>query len=134
MNQKDCLALPPGAQAYKRTPVFTQDTVPAGLLRDHVTREGTWALIHVLEGVVRYRVPGLDVEQDLHPAAAPGVVLPQMPHSGCCPFLCGVLCAAAAGTSGPARTAQHGSGGMRCKHGSSFVVQESSTKPCSMEF
>ena len=52
MNQKDCLALPPGAQAYKRTPVFTQDTVPAGLLRDHVTREGTWALIHVLEGVV----------------------------------------------------------------------------------
>ena len=72
MNQKDCLALPPGAQAYKRTPVFTQDTVPAGLLRDHVTREGTWALIHVLEGVVRYRVPGLDVEQDLHPAAAPG--------------------------------------------------------------
>lgn len=48
MNQKDCLALPPGAQAYKRTPVFTQDTVPAGLLRDHVTREGTWALIHVL--------------------------------------------------------------------------------------
>lgn len=81
MNQKDCLALPPGAQAYRRTPVFTQDTVPAGLLRDHVTREGTWALIHVLEGVVRYRVPGLDVDQDLHPAAAPGVVLPQMPHS-----------------------------------------------------
>ncbi|MDR0215863.1 MAG: DUF1971 domain-containing protein [Comamonas sp.] len=81
MNQKDCLVLPPGAQAYKQTPVFTQDTVPAGLLRDHVTREGTWALIHVLEGELLYRVPGWDVEQVLYPAAAPGVVLPQVPHS-----------------------------------------------------
>ncbi|WP_309278693.1 DUF1971 domain-containing protein [Comamonas sp.] len=61
--------------------MFTQDTVPAGLLRDHVTREGTWALIHVLEGELLYRVPGWDVEQVLYPAAAPGVVLPQVPHS-----------------------------------------------------
>ena len=81
MSQKDSLVLPVGAQAYRRTPEFTQDTVPAGLLRDHVTREGTWALIHVLEGKLMYRIPAIKLEQVLHPDSAPGVVLPQLPHS-----------------------------------------------------
>ena len=81
MSQKDSLVLPAGVQAYRRTSEFTQDTVPAGLLRDHVTREGTWALIHVLEGTLLYRIPAMKLEQVLHPYSAPGVVLPQLPHS-----------------------------------------------------
>ncbi|MFZ0494390.1 MAG: DUF1971 domain-containing protein, partial [Methylocella sp.] len=35
-------AIPPGYVAYRRTPVFTRETVPAGLLRSHRTKAGTW--------------------------------------------------------------------------------------------
>ena len=45
--------LPPGLEPYKRTPLFTGATVPAGLLKDHSTKEGTWGLINVEEGETR---------------------------------------------------------------------------------
>ncbi|MCC2602774.1 DUF1971 domain-containing protein [Sphingopyxis yananensis] len=48
--------LPTELQAYKRTPTFTQATVPTGLLSDHHTKDGVWGLIHVEEGSLRYRV------------------------------------------------------------------------------
>lgn len=73
--------LPPHVRPYRRTPEFTQDTVPAGLLRDHVTRAGTWALIHVLEGQLLYSVPCANLELVLSAETAPGVVCPQVPHS-----------------------------------------------------
>jgi tellurite methyltransferase len=41
----------------KRTPEFTEATVPQGLLRDHSTKAGVWAQIRVLEGTLRYHVP-----------------------------------------------------------------------------
>lgn len=77
----DHTALPQGLSAYKRTPEFTQDTVPKGLLRDHSTRAGTWALIHVLEGSLLYRVPSAGLEQLLTPGASPGVIWPEEVHS-----------------------------------------------------
>ncbi len=71
--------LPAGVSAYKRTPTFDQDSLPAGLLREHRTKAGVWALIHVLEGSLRYRILDPPSEQILT-AAAPGVVRPQQPH------------------------------------------------------
>ena len=62
-----------------RTPEFTQDTVPAGLLRDHSTKRGVWARIVVLEGGLRYTVDGLKVSFDLSPEAS-GVVVPDLVH------------------------------------------------------
>ena len=47
--------LPPGLVAYRRTPVFTEDTIPAGLQREHRTKPGVWGLISVLEGGLRFR-------------------------------------------------------------------------------
>jgi tellurite resistance-related uncharacterized protein len=41
-------ALPRGLISYKRSATFSEDNVPAGLLRDHGTKEGVWAVI-VLE-------------------------------------------------------------------------------------
>ena len=38
---------------YKRTPSFSEATVPAGLLADHATKEGVWALIQVEDGALR---------------------------------------------------------------------------------
>jgi tellurite resistance-related uncharacterized protein len=40
----------------KRTPDFNPDTVPAGLLRAHSTKPGTWGRICVVEGTLMYRV------------------------------------------------------------------------------
>ncbi|MCB2107341.1 MAG: DUF1971 domain-containing protein [Rhodobacteraceae bacterium] len=72
-------ALPAGVAAYKRTPIFDQDTVPAGLRREHRTKEGVWALIHVLEGRLLYRVLTPHQEKILTPATR-GIVCPQQPH------------------------------------------------------
>lgn len=71
-------ALPPGAVAYKSTPVFTEDTVPAGLLRDHTTKAGVWGRIEVEVGALRYVVQH-QPPQLLTPTE-PGVVEPQVPH------------------------------------------------------
>jgi tellurite resistance-related uncharacterized protein len=35
-------ALPKTVVAYKKTPEFTELTLPAGLLKDHQTKEGVW--------------------------------------------------------------------------------------------
>ena len=71
--------LPTGARPYKRTPVFTEKTVPTGLLKDHKTRSGVWGLIQVEEGKLRYSVIGRSVEQLLTPGTV-GVVHPEEPH------------------------------------------------------
>lgn len=72
-------ALPPGLTAYRRTPVFDQDSVPAGLLRGHSTKAGVWALIHVLEGRLEYRILEPSASTILAPGS-PGVVVPQQLH------------------------------------------------------
>lgn len=48
--------IPDEAQPYRRTPLFTESTVPKGLLRDHSTRPGVYGLLHVVTGSVRYTV------------------------------------------------------------------------------
>jgi tellurite resistance-related uncharacterized protein len=77
------VSLPQGVQPYRKTDVFTQATVPAGLLRAHTTKEGAWALIHVLEGRLAYRIkdprrPASTVI--LTPDGPPGVVEPTILH------------------------------------------------------
>ncbi|HYP79655.1 MAG TPA: DUF1971 domain-containing protein [Steroidobacteraceae bacterium] len=71
--------LPEGLTAYKRTPTFDQETLPAGLRRQHSTKAGVWALIHVVEGSLRYRILDPPSEQILT-AAAPGIVRPGQLH------------------------------------------------------
>lgn len=70
---------PAGLTAYKQTPIFDQDSLPAGLRREHRTKAGVWALIHVLEGSLRYRVLDPMGEQILTVGTA-GIVLPEQPH------------------------------------------------------
>lgn len=76
-------ALPSGLVAYKRTPIFTEETVPAGLLKDHCTKAGTWGLIHVEDGCLEYfiadpRRPAS--EQTLSREVGAGVVEPTVLH------------------------------------------------------
>ena len=75
--------LPEGVAPYKRTPTFTQETIPAGLLNDHQTKEGTWGLVCVEEGELRYivtdprRTPS---DVTLSKGTPPGIVEPTILH------------------------------------------------------
>lgn len=46
---------PEGLVAYRRSPEFTENTIPAGLLKAHATKPGVWAKLHVLAGSLRFR-------------------------------------------------------------------------------
>ncbi len=73
-------SLPEDVVAYRRTVEFDQDTMPAKMRNEHSTKPGVWALIHVLEGQLRYRVPSWSYDDILSPGA-PGIVAPEVVHS-----------------------------------------------------
>ncbi|MGH7010988.1 MAG: DUF1971 domain-containing protein [Caulobacteraceae bacterium] len=75
--------LPTQARSYGRTRVFSEATVPPGLIRAHATKAGSWGVIHVLEGALAYRItdprrPGS--EEALAAGGAPGVIEPTVQH------------------------------------------------------
>jgi tellurite resistance-related uncharacterized protein len=75
----DRFELPADAAAYKRTPVFTETTIPDALRRDHTTRQGVWGRIVVADGRLRYVVDALATDVALD-AGRPGIVVPEVPH------------------------------------------------------
>ena len=72
--------LPDGVEAYKRTPDFTESTVPAGLLRSHHTKPGVWGVIRVLEGELLYRILEPGVEEHVLAPGVDGIVEPEVAH------------------------------------------------------
>lgn len=75
--------LPDGVVLYRQTPIFTETTVPAGLLSDHRTKEGVWGRIRVLEGKLAYRIkdarrPALEFL--LTPKTIPAAIEPMITH------------------------------------------------------
>ena len=77
------MVLPLDARPYRRTDTFTEVNVPAALLKAHTTKQGTWALIHVLEGRMAYRIvePGRPPSNEvLTPTTPPGVIEPAILH------------------------------------------------------
>jgi len=72
--------MPDDCEPYRQTPVFTQDTIPAGLLRAHRTAAGVWALIHVMEGRLLYRVNEPVVSETVIDSGRPGVIEPAVSH------------------------------------------------------
>lgn len=71
--------LPSGLSPYKRTPVFDETSVPAGLLKDHKTKAGVWGVINVTSGTLRYTIPSQNEVVDLH-AGVKGIVEPDVLH------------------------------------------------------
>lgn len=76
----DRLEFPDGLYEYKRTPVFTEDSIPAGLRADHDTKPGVWGLIHVEEGTLLYTVHAAADRTHVLNAGDTGVVAPLMKH------------------------------------------------------
>jgi tellurite resistance-related uncharacterized protein len=75
---------PTVAEPYRRTPVFDENTLPAGLRRAHRTKPGVWGIIRMLEGRLRYCVldpasEAITSETILEPGR-PGLVLPDQLH------------------------------------------------------
>ncbi|MBY8822587.1 DUF1971 domain-containing protein [Sphingomonas colocasiae] len=76
-------ALPDGLLPYRRTPDFSETSVPPALLADHDTKPGTWGLIHVASGKLRYTITDprrMPADIILTPDRAPGIVEPSIRH------------------------------------------------------
>ncbi len=81
--------LPPDAREYKRTATFTEATIPSGLLRDHRTKDGTWARIVVEAGRLRYGIEPprrTFVLTPEYPGIAPPMILHQVDPLGAVSF------------------------------------------------
>jgi tellurite methyltransferase len=76
----DKFELPNSFIAYKKTPVFTEESLPGALRKDHATRVGVWGKIIVAEGKLRYRVPALQADMELSQDKI-GIVVPEVLHN-----------------------------------------------------
>jgi tellurite resistance-related uncharacterized protein len=72
--------LPAGLMPNKRTPEFTELSVPKSLLESHSTKAGTWGKIVVLEGSMTYRILEPAIEEIELGPNAPGVIAPAVKH------------------------------------------------------
>ena len=74
--------LPADVAAYFMTDTFSEATVPAALMKSHSTKLGVWALIHVREGQLAYRVtdPRRSPSDQVLTPGVPGVVEPTILH------------------------------------------------------
>ena len=72
--------LPEDIAPYKRTPIFSESSIPKGLLRAHQTKRNTWGKIVILHGSLLYRIlePRI-LEVHLSPTRY-GVVEPAVLH------------------------------------------------------
>jgi len=64
----------------RRTPEFSESTVPPALRRHHATKSGVWGCIHVVSGSLRYRILGPEPEDHVLSPECVGVVEPEVPH------------------------------------------------------
>jgi len=72
--------MPEGFVAYGRSPDFHSDNLPAKLQSAHSTKAGTWGLLHLLEGNLRFRLePPHDGERVLN-AGDTVVIEAEVPH------------------------------------------------------
>jgi tellurite methyltransferase len=80
--------IPDGYAPYRRTALFTNDSIPKGLRSRHTTKKGVWAKIHVQSGSLQYRIHDpYHTETILVGGASarrncdrPGIVLPEVEH------------------------------------------------------
>ena len=72
--------LPDNVSPYKKTPVFTEVTLPNGLRNDHATKAGVWGLIHIEAGRLLYEVADTGEAIELAPGEPHGVIEPEVRH------------------------------------------------------
>ena len=70
---------PPDVSANKKTPAFTQCTVPAWLLTDHATKDGVRGVVHVLSSPLQLGSAGYEMVTVLC-LGTPGIIEPIQTH------------------------------------------------------
>ena len=78
--QCDKFELPDHFVPYKKTPIFTEESLPVALTRDHSTKIGIWAKIIISEGKLRYRVDILKADMELSQDKS-GIIIPEIMHN-----------------------------------------------------
>ena len=73
-------ALPASVFPYKRTPEFTDLSVPNSLLHAHSTKANVWGEIVVLSGALTYRILEPAAEEILLTPEHSGVIEPTAQH------------------------------------------------------
>ena len=73
--------LPQVVHCYRRTPEFSESTIPSGLTSAHRTKSGTWGKIVIVEGTLRYQIFEPVGEEHELDKEHPGVIEPQQLHT-----------------------------------------------------
>lgn len=72
--------VPEAARRRRVTPTFDEHSIPAGLRSQHTTKAGVWAVLHVLEGTLAYRLYApLEAHHELG-AGETAAIPPELPH------------------------------------------------------
>jgi tellurite resistance-related uncharacterized protein len=66
-------------QPYKVSAIWTEETLPQAIRREHRTKEGVWGLLRVLEGEARLHFDG-EAEPILVTPQKPALIPPQKTH------------------------------------------------------
>ena len=71
--------LPADAKVFNQTPVFDQDSIPDGLLKDHQLKSNTWGKINVIKGklILEFLESG---EIEVLNKDKPGIIPPSVFH------------------------------------------------------
>ena len=72
--------MPSGFVAYRSTPVFTEATIPRGLLSHHSTKAGVWGKLEVLRGSLVFVLEGPEAPREVLHAGESVVIAPEVLH------------------------------------------------------
>jgi len=72
--------IPEGFVPYKRTAVFTEESIPKGLLKDHTVKEDCYAKICIIEGELDYTITEPEISTYRLNKNLPGIIEPQIKH------------------------------------------------------
>lgn len=72
--------MPSGYVAYSKTPVFTVDRIPPGLLSKHSTKAGIWGQLKVLSGNLAFVIEGALESRQTLAAGESVVIVPELEH------------------------------------------------------
>jgi hemoglobin len=72
--------LPPGLEVYGRSPEFSSANLPAKLQSAHSTKAGTWGLLRVIEGKLRYVLEAPQRDERTVTAGGTVVIEPEALH------------------------------------------------------
>ena len=76
----DMPSLPENAQVYRTTPIYSEQTLPQGLTRDHQTKPNVWGRIIVLSGQLSYEICDPEERCWVLRPGVPGTIAPQTRH------------------------------------------------------